>query len=213
MVADLEKGGECNMAKTYVGSKCRLCRREGVKLFLKGSRCLGDKCAMVRHAVAPGQHGARRKRVSGYGVHLREKQKVKRIYNINERQFRNYYEEAARKQGVTGSYLLQLLERRLDNVIYKMGLASSRRQARLLVNQGKFLLNGKSARTPSIMVSEGDIVGVKEEKGVFFQEDGELPTWISWNKKSKEGKIESLPTRDDIDAEINEQLIVEFYSR
>jgi len=201
------------MARTYLGSKCRLCRREGVKLFLKGSRCMSEKCAIARHATAPGQHGSRRRRVSNYSVHLREKQKVKRIYNINERQFRSYYEEAARRKGVTGSYLLQILERRLDNVIYKLGLALSRRHARLLVNQEKFLINGKPVRTPSILVSVGDVIGIKDEKGLSVQEDKVFPNWLKWNKKSKEGKVDKMPVREDIDADIDEQLIVEFYSR
>lgn len=201
------------MARTYLGPKCKMCRREGVKLFLKGSRCLGDKCAMVRHSVAPGQHGARRKkRTSGFGIQLREKQKVKRIYNVNERQLRNYYKEASGNPGVTGSYLLQLLERRLDNVIYRFGLAASRRQSRMLVNQSKFLLNNKEARTPSILVSDGDLISIKNEKGVQIQEDKKIPAWLKWNKKAKEGKVLGLPKREDIDPDIEEQLIVEFYS-
>jgi len=168
---------------------------------------------MVRHTAVPGQHGTRRRRTSNYGAHLREKQKVKRIYGVSERQFKNYYTAAARKQGVTGSYLLQLLERRLDNVIYRLGLAVSRRQARVLVNQGKFLQNGKPVKTPSILVLAGDTINIKEEKGVFVQEDRETPLWLKWNKKSKEGTVVGLPGREDIDADIDEQLIVEFYSR
>ncbi|MFH1566008.1 MAG: 30S ribosomal protein S4 [bacterium] len=194
------------------GPKCRLCRREAVKLFLKGSRCLSDKCAMVRHTPAPGQHGTRRKRVSSYGVHLREKQKVKRIYNINEKQLRNYYKTASQKTGVTGSYLLQILESRLDNVIYKLGLAQSRNQARQLIGQEKFLLNNKEARTPSILVSKGDVVSIKNEKGIYFQKDAEIPVWLKWNQKSNKGEVLNLPEREDVSADINEQLIVEFYS-
>ncbi|OIP98112.1 30S ribosomal protein S4 [candidate division WWE3 bacterium CG09_land_8_20_14_0_10_39_24] len=201
------------MTKIYLGPKCRLCRREGAKLFLKGARCLSEKCAITKHAIAPGQHGARRKRVSSFGIHLREKQKVKRIYNLSDRQFRNYYKKAAKRPGVTGLYLLQILETRLDNVVYRLGLAESRRHSRLLVGQGKFLLNDKNVKTPSIIVSVGDVIKVANEKGVSLQEDREMPVWIKWSKKAKEGKIARLPEREDIEADIDEQLIVEFYSR
>ena len=202
------------MAKQILGPKCRLCRRESVKLFLKGARCFGEKCAMVRHPQPPGQHGGRRirRRLSSYGSQLREKQKVKRIYSVTERQFRNYYRQAQKNPGITGFYLLQLLERRFDNVIYKLGLAHSRRHARTLIRQKKFNLNGKSAYTPSITTSVGDSIGVAIEKGIVYLEDHKVSPWLVFDDKRKEGKVIRLPEREDIDLEIDEQLIVEFYS-
>ena len=197
----------------YLGPKCRLCRREGVKLFLKGSRCFSDKCAIIRRQQAPGQHGTYTRRISEYGKQLREKQKVKRIYGVSETQFRNYYEKAERKRGITGELLLQMLERRLDNVIYRLGLAHSRRHARILVGQGKFSLNGKKVNIPSILVSAGDKIALVNEKGVPMVEEREVPNWLKWSKSKKEGTVLRLPERKDVDMDINEQLIIEFYSR
>lgn len=202
------------MARQVLGPKCRLCRREGIKLFLKGARCFSEKCAMVRHPQPPGQHGGRRvrRRVSSYGSQLREKQKAKRIYGVTERQFRNYFRQAQKNPGITGFYLLQLLERRLDNVIYRLGLAHSRRQARVLIKQKKFNLNDKSVYTPSITVSVGDIISVVNDKGIDYLEDHSICSWLAFDSKEKKGKVLKLPTREDIDLEIDEQLIVEFYS-
>ncbi len=199
------------MAKIYNDPKCKLCRREGVKLFLKGARCLSEKCAIVKHNQLPG-HKGRRLRQSSYGEHLREKQKVKRIYNVSERQFRNYYKEAKKLPGVTGSYLLQLLERRFDNVVYRLGFASSKRQARNFIRQGKFTINGKMVTYPSVLVSSGDVVAIGNPKGIVVLEDRESTPWLSLSKDKKQGKVLRLPEREDIDPEIKEQLIVEFYS-
>ncbi|HXF43005.1 MAG TPA: 30S ribosomal protein S4 [Pyrinomonadaceae bacterium] len=207
----------------YRDAVCRLCRREGAKLFLKGDRCYKTSCAIERRGInPPGQHGAnRRKPLAGYGQQLREKQKVKRIYFILEKQFRNYFEKALRQKGVTGENLLFLLERRLDNVVYRAGFAISRRQARQMVNHGHILVNGRKVNIPSFQVKVGDTITVKDksQKNVHFEGSWSTiagrgrPSWITPQGADMAVSITSLPTRADIDANINEQLIVELYSK
>ncbi|MBU5487270.1 30S ribosomal protein S4 [Clostridium sp. MSJ-8] len=203
----------------YTGATCKLCRREGMKLFLKGDRCYTDKCAFARRSYAPGQHGANKKKVSGYGLQLREKQKAKRIYGVLESQFRKYYEKAEHMKGITGENLLKLLELRLDNVVYKLGFGSSRNEARQLVTHGHFLVNGKKVDIPSFKVSVGDVISVCEksrgtEKFKTFAENPKaMPKWIEANIENFEGKVVAEPERDDIEVPINETLIVELYSK
>ncbi len=207
------------MAK-YTDSKCRLCRREGAKLFLKGERCFKGTCAFERRPVAPGQHGAARKKVSEYGLQLREKQKCKRIYGVLEGPFRKYYEKADKMKGITGENMLSLLERRLDNVIYRMGIGASRNQARQLVTHGHFMVNGKKCNIASYMLKAGDVIEVKESKrdNAFFAEVKQMkvanmPKWLEFNPETLSGKVIALPERADIDAQIKEHLIVELYSK
>ncbi len=205
----------------YTGPDCRLCRREGTKLFLKGNRCYSANCALNRRAVAPGQHGAARKKITEYGTQLREKQKIKRIYGLCEKQFHKYYEEADRQKGVTGSNMLQLLERRLDNVVYRMGIGVSRSQARQLVSHAHITVNGKTVNIPSYIVKTGDVIAVKANKtgNKFFKElkekkpNGTLPKWLEFDLASLSGKIISLPEREDIAMDVREQLVVELYSK
>ncbi len=203
----------------YTGPSCRLCRREGQKLFLKGERCYSPKCALERRAYAPGQHGQNRKKNSDYGIQLREKQKAKRFYGLQESQFRSYFEKAAAKKGITGENLLILLETRLDNVVFRMGFASSRKEARQLVTHGHFTLNGRKADIPSLHVKAGDVVAVKEKSvsSPKFKEMKEMtistPEWVSINVEKLEGKVLSLPTREMIDTPVAEHLIVELYSK
>src|SRR5262245_3589259 len=206
----------------YVGPVCRLCRREGMKLFLKGERCYTDKCAVEKRNFPPGQHGKTRKaKLVGYGVQLREKQKVKRIYGVLEDQFRRYFEAAERQRGITGETLLQLLERRLDNVAYRMGLATSRPQARQLVRHGHLQVNGRKVDVPSYSVRVGDVINVREtsQKGAAVQHAIEevkgrgLPEWLSFDVDKMSGRIVSLPTREQINLPVQEQLIVELYSK
>ncbi len=206
----------------YTGPVCRLCRRERMKLFLKGDRCFKEKCAIERRGYPPGQHGQRRgRRVVGYGIQLREKQKVKRIYGLLERQFRLYFEEADRRKGITGEILLQILERRLDNVVYSLGFASSRAQARQLVRHGHILVDGRKTSIPSYQVREGQSIAVKEasRKNVLIQSSVEsasgrgVPDWLALNSENFTGTVQSLPNREDIKLPIEEQLIVELYSR
>ena len=205
----------------YTGAVCRICRREGTKLFLKGDRCMTGKCALERRHTAPGQHGAANKKVREYGMHLREKQKVRRYYGLLETQFKNLYNEAERKPGMTGENLLSLLERRLDNVVYRMGLAESRKEARQLVLHAHFTLNGKKVNIPSITVKAGDVIAVSESarSNAKIKEEIEkmanriTPKWLEVNADKAEAKVVALPARDDIDFEINDQLIVEFYSK
>ena len=205
----------------YTGPDCRLCRREGAKLFLKGDRCYSASCAMNRRAVAPGQHGAARKKVTEYGMHLREKQKVKRIYGLCEKQFRSYYVEADRCKGVTGENMLQLLERRLDNVVYRMGVGVSRSQARQLVNHAHITVNGKTVTIPSYEVKAGDVIAVKETKteNAFFKAlkerkpNGTLPKWLEFDLASLSGKVIAMPEREDVGMDIQVQLIVEHDSK
>jgi small subunit ribosomal protein S4 len=206
----------------YIGPVCRLCRREGLKLFLKGERCYTEKCAIDRRAYIPGQHGqARHGKVSEYGRQLREKQKVKRIYGLVEKQFRGYYELAARKEGVTGENLLSFLERRLDNVVYRLGLASSRSEARLMVRHRHLLVNGKPCDIPSLLVKAGDTLEVHEKSRgqVRIAESLEavdrrgVPAWLTMDKKALKGTVSTLPTRADVTMPIEERLIVELYSK
>jgi small subunit ribosomal protein S4 len=204
----------------YIGPVCRLCRREGMKLFLKGERCYTDKCAIEKRNFPPGQHGKTRKqKLAGYGVQLSEKQKVKRIYGVLEDQFRRYFEAADRTRGITGETLLQLLERRFDNVVYRLGLATSRPQARQLVRHGHFLVNGKKVDIPSYSLRAGDVVTVKSTSTknatiVHAMEEVKgrgVPGWLTFDGEA--GKIMSLPTREQINLPVQEQLIVELYSK
>ena len=206
----------------YVGPVCRLCRREGMKLFLKGERCYGEKCGIEKRNVPPGEHGKTRKaRLVGYGLQLREKQKVKRTYGVLENQFRRYFEAADRQRGITGERLLQLLERRLDNVVYRLGLATSRPQARQLVRHGHFLINGRRVDVPSYSVDEGDVVSVraKSAKNLSIQHAMEevkgrgIPEWLVFEAETMAGRIASMPTREQINLPVQEQLIVELYSK
>jgi len=206
------------MAK-YTDAKCRQCRREGCKLFLKGERCTSGKCAIDRRPVVPGQHGAARKKVTEYGLQLREKQKVRNAYGVLERQFANYYEKATRSKQQTGLALLQMLELRLDNVAYRMGIGSSRAEARQRVGQNHLTVNGKKVNIPSYQVKVGDVIAVKESSQALemFKALKELkivmPKWLEFNTETLTGKILALPERDDIDLNIKENLIVEYYSR
>ena len=205
----------------YTGPACRLCRREGTKLFLKGERCMSGKCALDRRSTAPGQHGAANKKVREYGMQLREKQKTRRYYGVLEKQFLNYYAEAERKTGMTGENLLALLERRLDNVVYRMGMAESRRAARQMVLHAHFTLNGKKVDIPSISVKVGDVIAVKESsrdlaviKALLENLASKItPKWLEVNKENGTAKVIALPAREDIDFDFNEQLIVELYSK
>jgi small subunit ribosomal protein S4 len=206
----------------YIGPVCRLCRREGMKLFLKGERCYTEKCAIEKRNLPPGQHGKLRKaKLVGYGLQLREKQKVKRIYGVLENQFRRYFETAERTRGITGETLLQLLERRLDNVIYRLGLATSRAQARQLVRHGHFIVNGRKVDIPSYSVKAGDTIGVRSTSAqnptiVHAMEEVKgrgIPEWLSFDPGSLTGRIASLPTREQINLPVQEQLIVELYSK
>ena len=205
----------------YTGPVCRLCRREGKKLYLKGDRCVSGKCALDRRNTAPGQHGAATKKLKEYGKQTREKQTARRYYGVLERQFKNYYDEAARQQGMTGENLLKLLERRFDNVVYRMGLASSRKEARQLVLHGHFTLNGKKANIPSILVRSGDVVAVADtfkksakcKALVEALETKNAPKWLQVDKAALVAKVIALPEREDVDFDFEEQLIVELYSK
>jgi len=205
----------------YRGALCRLCRREGDKLFLKGDRCYTDKCAVERRKYAPGQHGQRRRKLSDYAIQLREKQKAKEIYGVLERQFKRYYYIAERKRGVTGTNLLQLLERRLDNIVYRLGFASNRRQARQLVNHGHFMVNDRRVNIPSFLVRPGDVISIHEKAKKFTIisdniakiEHRGVPSWLEVDVNNLTGKIVRLPNRDEIDIPVQEQLIVELYSK
>ena len=206
----------------YIGPVCRLCRREGMKLFLKGERCYTEKCAIEKRNLPPGQHGKLRKaKLVGYGLQLREKQKVKRIYGVLENQFRRYFEMADRQRGITGETLLQLLERRFDNVIYRLGLATSRAQARQLVRHGHFLVNGRKVDVPSYSLKAGDVVtvGGTSAQNVAIQHAMEevkgrgIPEWLTFDAGQMTGRVSSLPTREQINLPVQEQLIVELYSK
>ena len=205
----------------YTGPACKLCRREGKKLYLKGERCTSGKCALDRRNTAPGQHGAAKKKMGEYGLQLREKQTTKRYYGVLEKQFKNYYEEAARKEGMTGENLLVLLERRLDNTIFRMGLAESHKEARQLVLHANFTLNGKKVNIPSILVKPGDVIAVKEaardngriKELIEALESKVAPKWLEVNKTDLTAKVVAMPAREDIDFDFNEQLIVELYSK
>jgi len=206
----------------YTDAVCRLCRREGQKLFLKGAKCFSDKCPLEKRNFAPGQHGKDRKaKVVGYGLQLREKQKAKRIYFTQEGQFRNYFEKAARAKGVTGERLLQQLERRLDNVVYRVGFAMSRRQARQLVRHGHVAVDGRKVNIPSYEVSAGEEVVIREnsrklailEQAKEFSSHGTLPSWLEVDRDNHKARVLSLPKREEIQLPVNEQLIVELYSK
>ena len=203
----------------YTDANCKLCRREGQKLFLKGERCYSSKCAIERRNYAPGQHGQARKKQSEYGLQLREKQKAKRFYGVPETQFRNLFEKAAKKQGKTGENLMIFLETRLDNVVFRLGFAASRKEARQLVTHGHFTVNGKKADIPSMEVKAGDVIKVKERSvsSPKFKEIKEMsitvPSWMTVDVDKLEGKVVAMPRREDIDTPIAEHLIVEFYSK
>lgn len=205
----------------YTESVCRLCRREGEKLFLKGERCYTNKCSVARRAHAPGQHGQQRKKMSEYGVQLREKQKARRFYGVLESQFRKYFEMAVNKKGITGENLLQILESRLDNVVYRLGLATSRPEARQLVRHGHFAVNGKKVNIPSMLLTPGDVVTVREKfrksdkvKSIIDIAGGKvIPEWLEFDSENLTGKVVKLPAREEIDLQIREHLIVELYSK
>ena len=205
----------------HTGAVCRLCRREKDKLYLKGDRCYSDKCGIVRHAYPPGEHGQARQKFSEYGQQLREKQKARRIYGVMERQFRRYFKEADRRRGVTGEILLQLLESRLDNIVFRMGMARSRAEARQLINHGHFQVNGRKVDIPSYLTKVGDVVAVRENhksKPVFkiiAEDRGKQGTvdWLESDLEKFEGKVIRIPQRDEIDVPVTEHFIVELYSR
>ena len=209
----------------HTGPVCKLCRREGEKLFLKGSRCLTPKCAIERRPYPPGQHGRdsqfRRGRASDYLLQLREKQKMRRIYGVYERQFSNYFRKAERRSGLTGTNLLTLLESRLDNVVYRLGFAESRAQARQLVQHGHIMVNGRKTGVPSALVKAGDLVSIRPEsnRNNYFKalrqelDDRRVPRWLHLDAKNMSANVIQLPSREDIDVSLNEQLVVEYYSR
>ncbi len=203
----------------YTDANCKLCRREGQKMFLKGERCYSPKCALEKRNYAPGQHGQARKKQSDYGLQLREKQKAKRFYGVQEAQFRNMFEKAAKSKGKTGEVLLVMLETRLDNVVFRLGFASSRKEARQLVTHGHFTVNGKKADIPSMQLKAGDVIRVKDksQNSPKFKEIKDMsitvPTWMSVDVEKLEGKILAMPRRDEIDTPIAEHLIVELYSK
>ena len=205
----------------YKDEQCRICRREGQKLFLKGSRCYSDKCSVTRRNYAPGEHGQGRKKLSEYGTQLREKQKTKSFYGVQEKQFRKYFEMAENKKGITGEVLLQILESRLDNVVYRAGFGTSRAQARQLVNHGHFDVNGKKTDIPSYLVKPGDVISVRENKrdSKIIKENMEInsskpiPEWLEKNSEKFEAKVVRLASREDVDLPVEEHLIVELYSK
>lgn len=205
----------------YTGPVCRLCRREGEKLFLKGDKCYTDKCPVQRRAYAPGQHGQNRKKLSEYGMQLRMKQRLRRIYGLSERQLENYYADASRKRGITGEILLQTIEMRLDNVVYRLGIGASRPQARQLVMHGHITVNGKKVDIPSYLVKVGDVIAVREssrsldviKENVEASSGRALPEWLEFDADKLEGQVKAVPKRDQIDIPVQEHLIVEYYSR
>ncbi len=205
----------------YIGSVCRLCRRENLKMFLKGGRCFSEKCAIERRAYPPGQHGQGRHKLSPYAVQLREKQKVKRIYGLLEKQFRRYFERAESMKGITGTNLLVLLERRLDNLVFRLGFASTRNQARQMVRHGHFTVNGRKVDIPSFLVKVEDTVQLRERSrnvqpivdSLEFVAQRGLPGWLELDKSTFSGVVKSMPSREDITMPIQEQLIVELYSK
>ena len=205
----------------YTDEQCRICRREGQKLFLKGSRCYSDKCSISRRNYAPGQHGQKRAKLSEYGTQLREKQKTKSYYGVGEKQFRRYFEMASNKKGITGDNLLQILESRLDNVVYRLGFGASRAQARQLVNHGQFEVNGKKVDIPSYLVKAGDVIAVRESKkdngtikaNVEANAARPVPAGLELNNETLSGKVVRLASREDVDIPVEEHLIVELYSK
>ena len=205
----------------YTDEQCRICRREGQKLFLKGSRCYSDKCSISRRNYAPGQHGQKRAKLSEYGAQLREKQKTKSYYGVGEKQFRGYFEMASNKKGITGENLLQILESRLDNVVYRLGFGASRAQARQLVNHGQFAVNGQRVDIPSYLVKAGDVITVRENKkengaikaNIEANSARPVPAWLELNNETLSGKVVRLASREDVDIPVEEHLIVELYSK
>lgn len=203
----------------YTDASCRLCRREGEKLYLKGERCSSNKCSISRRAYAPGQHGQNKKKMSEYGIQLREKQKARRYYGVLESQFRKYFDMAVQKKGITGENLLQILELRLDNAVYRMGLANSRPEARQLVRHGHFTVNGKKVNIPSYLIKAGDVVAVTEKSKAspkiksIAETTRTVPKWIDFDADNLSGKVSALPSREDIDLPLKESLIVELYSK
>jgi small subunit ribosomal protein S4 len=204
----------------YRDAKCRLCRREGMKLFLKGARCFTDKCAIERRNYPPGQHGLNRGKLTAFGVQLREKQKAKRIYGVLEMQFRRYFHGAEREKGITGENLLKQLERRLDNVVHRLGFAASRREGRQMVAHGHFQVNGRKVSVPSYLVKVGDVVQLRSTSKMQARLDenmsagrGQVPQWLELDPNEKKGVVRSLPLREDIQIPVSEQLIVELYSK
>ena len=205
----------------YKDEQCRICRREGQKLFLKGCRCYSDKCSVTRRNYAPGQHGQKRSKLSEYGTQLREKQKTKSFYGVGEKQFRRYFEMAESKKGITGEILLQILESRLDNVVYRLGYGSSRRQARMFVTHGQFEVNGRKVNIPSYLVKPGDIITVREirkdnktiKENIEINASRPVPEWLEKDEKNLSGKVIRLASREDVDIPVEEHLIVELYSK
>ena len=205
----------------YKDEQCRICRREGQKLFLKGSRCYSDKCSISRRNYAPGQHGQKRAKLSEYGTQLREKQKTKSYYGVGEKQFRGYFQMASNKKGITGENLLQILESRLDNVVYRLGFGASRAQARQLVNHGQFAVNGQRVDIPSYLVKAGDVITVRENKkengaikaNIEANSARPVPAWLELNNETLSGKVVRLASREDVDIPVEEHLIVELYSK
>ena len=205
----------------YKDEQCRICRREGQKLFLKGCRCYSDKCSVTRRNYAPGQHGQKKAKLSEYGTQLREKQKTRSFYGVGEKQFRGYFEMASNKKGITGDNLLQILESRLDNVVYRLGFGASRAQARQLVNHGQFAVNGQRVDIPSYLVKAGDVISVRESKkengaikaNVEVNSARPVPAWLELNNETLSGKVIRLASREDVDIPVEEHLIVELYSK
>ena len=205
----------------YSESVCRLCRAEKVKLFLKGSKCLREKCPIERRPYPPGEHGRMRRRILGYGIQLREKQKLKRYYSMSERQFLLFFQRAERKKGITGENLLTMLERRLDNVVFLVGFSHSRSHARQLVTHGHFRLNGRKANIPSLLVSKGDVISFREKsaeheelKAIFeLNKNKAFPGWLEMDREKMEAKVLSFPTREDVTTPVEEHLVVELYSK
>ena len=205
----------------YTGPACRLCRREGIKLFLKGAKCYTDKCPLEKRNYPPGQHGRRRAKISEYGLRLREKQKLKRIYGVSEKQFKRYFEMAEKQKGLTGENLIKLLERRLDNVVYRMGFATSRRDARQLIAHGHVVVNGRKVDIPSYLVKPGDVIEIREKskdlerikQAVELSEFRGAPSWIEVDYENLRGVFKAVPERSEVQIPVNETLIVEFYSK
>lgn len=220
MAVGHRREGGCKVAR-YTGPDCRICRREGMKLFLKGERCFTDKCAVERRSYAPGQHGQNRVKVSDYGLQLREKQKLRKMYGMAERQFKRYFEMAERQKGVRGENLLELLERRLDSVVYRMGFASSKSQARQMVAHGYFTVNGRKINIPSYLLKVGDAVELKEKarnlpqvlESLSRMEGRGLPPWLELERERFLGRLAHLPTKEEMAIPIQEQLVVELYSK
>jgi small subunit ribosomal protein S4 len=220
MVADRQRGGGCKVAR-YIGALCRICRREGEKLFLKGDRCYTEKCAVERRKYPPGQHGQGFRKLSDYGIQLREKQKARKMYGLLERQFRKYFYEAERKKGITGEVLLQLIEGRLDTIVFRMGFSPNRRRARQLIGHGHVLVNGREVNLPSYAVKGGDEIEIKQSSrempeivdSMAKSEHRGIPAWVEVDAANFRGKVLHIPSRDEMQLPVQEQLIVELYSK